>query len=39
MKHLLKVVIELIEKSGEIAPLRVDEVDGKIGELEKKYFS
>ena len=38
MKHVLKVVIELIEKSGEVSPLTADEVDGKVGELEKKYF-
>ena len=39
MKHLLKTVIELIEKSGEKAPLRDDEVDARVGEIEKRYFS
>jgi len=38
MKHLLKVVIELIEKSGEVPPLKAEEVDAKVGELEEKYF-
>jgi len=38
MKHILKVVIELIEKSGEVSPIKIEEVDGKVGELEKKYF-
>lgn len=38
MKHILKVVIELIEKSGEIAPFKMEEVDGKVEELVKKYF-
>lgn len=39
MKHILKVVIELIEKSGEVSPFKVEEVDVKIEELVKKYFS
>jgi aspartate/methionine/tyrosine aminotransferase len=38
MKHILKVMIELIEKSGEVAPLKVEEVEGKVEELVKKYF-
>ena len=38
MKHVLKVVIELIEKSGEVPPLKAEEVDEKVGELENKYF-
>ncbi|MBT3538995.1 aminotransferase class I/II-fold pyridoxal phosphate-dependent enzyme [Candidatus Parcubacteria bacterium] len=38
MKQILKVVIELIEKSGQEPPLKVDEVDGKIGDLVGKYF-
>jgi len=39
MKHILKVVIELIEKSGEVSPLKTEEVDDKILELQKKYFA
>ncbi len=39
MKYLLKVVIELIEKSGEVAPLKIEEVEVRVGELEKKYFA
>jgi len=38
MKHVLKTVIELIEKSGEVPPLKVEEVDERVGELERKYF-
>ena len=38
MKHVLKTVIELIEKSGETSPLKVEEVDDRVGEIEKKYF-
>ena len=38
MKHLLKTVVELIEKSGEVVPFRIDEVDARVGEIEKKYF-
>ncbi|MBI5222620.1 MAG: aminotransferase class I/II-fold pyridoxal phosphate-dependent enzyme [Candidatus Magasanikbacteria bacterium] len=38
MKYILKVVIELIEKSGEVPPLKVEEVDEKIREFENKYF-
>ena len=39
MKYLLKVVIEWIEKSGEVAPLKIEEVEVRVGELEKKYFA
>ncbi|PLX28736.1 hypothetical protein C0581_01060 [Candidatus Parcubacteria bacterium] len=39
MKQILKVVIELIEKSGQEPPLKAEEVEGKIGELVGKYFS
>ena len=39
MKHILKVIIELIEKSGEVPPLKKEEVDEKIKELEQKYFA
>jgi aspartate/methionine/tyrosine aminotransferase len=39
MKYVLKVVIELIEKSGEVPPLKAEEVDLKVGEMERKYFS
>lgn len=38
MKHLLKTVIELVEKSGEVAPVKMDEVDARVGEVEKRYF-
>ena len=38
MKHLLKVMIELIEKSGEVAPFKVEEVGERVGEIENKYF-
>jgi len=38
VKHFIKVVIELIEKSGEIPPLQINEVDEKIGELERRFF-
>ncbi|OGH71256.1 MAG: hypothetical protein A2921_04045 [Candidatus Magasanikbacteria bacterium RIFCSPLOWO2_01_FULL_43_20b] len=39
MKYILKVVIELIEKSGEVAPLKVEEVDERVVELERKFFT
>jgi|GEM_PF-265215 len=38
MKHVLKVVIELIEKSGQMPPLKMEEVEGKVEELVRKYF-
>ena len=38
MKHLLKTVIELIEKSGEKAPLKIDEVDAKVGRLRRSIL-
>jgi len=38
IKHFMKVIIELIEKSGQTPPLRAEEVDVKVGEIEKKYF-
>lgn len=38
MKHVLKVIIELIEKSGEVSPLKAEEVDEKIQKLQEKYF-
>jgi len=38
VKHLIKTVIELIEKSGDTPPLSIDAVDNKIIELEKQYF-
>ena len=38
MKHLLKTVIELIEKSDEVAPIKVSEVDEKVEEIKSKYF-
>jgi aspartate/methionine/tyrosine aminotransferase len=36
--HILKTIIELIEKSHITPPLTSDQVDGKIKELVKKYF-
>lgn len=39
MKHLLKIIIELIEKSGQVPPLRSDEIDEKVDELAQKYFA
>lgn len=39
MKHVLKTVIELIEKSGEVPPLKANEVEEKVGKLGQRYFS
>lgn len=39
MKHVLKMVIGLIEKSGEVPPFGLSEVDGKVDELVNKYFA
>jgi aspartate/methionine/tyrosine aminotransferase len=39
IKHLLKLVLELIEKSGEVAPLKAEEVDERVDELVQKYFA
>ncbi len=36
MKHLLKIVIGLIEKSGEVPPLKAEEVDKKLSDLSDK---
>jgi len=38
VKHLMKIVIELIEKSGQVAPLKTEEVDLRGDEIKKKYF-
>jgi len=38
MKQVVKTVLELIEKSGAEMPLKIGEVDERVGELEKKYF-
>lgn len=38
IKYFLRVVIELIEKSGQTSPLSASDVDAKVGEIEKKYF-
>ncbi|PIT87789.1 MAG: hypothetical protein COU31_01005 [Candidatus Magasanikbacteria bacterium CG10_big_fil_rev_8_21_14_0_10_40_10] len=38
MKHFLKIAIELITKSGQVAPLSADQVDAKVSEIEKRYF-
>lgn len=39
MKYILKVVIELIEKSGQVSPLKVEQVDERVGELERRFFT
>lgn len=39
MKHIMKVVVELIEKSDEVPPLKMGDVDERVGELEQKYFA
>ncbi|MCX6780459.1 MAG: pyridoxal phosphate-dependent aminotransferase [Candidatus Magasanikbacteria bacterium] len=38
-KHLLKIIIELLEKSATNPPLSMDQLNEKIKDLEKKYFS
>ncbi|MFA6547490.1 MAG: aminotransferase class I/II-fold pyridoxal phosphate-dependent enzyme [Candidatus Magasanikbacteria bacterium] len=38
MKHVVKTILELIEKSGETLPIALAEVDDKIKELEMKCF-
>lgn len=38
VKHLMKIVIELIEKSGMTAPLKVEEVDIRVDEVKNRYF-
>jgi len=38
IKYLMKIVIELIEKSNEVPPIKVNEVETKVQEIEKKYF-
>jgi aspartate/methionine/tyrosine aminotransferase len=38
VKYFMKIVIELIEKSGITPPLTKEEVEIKVGEIEKKYF-
>ncbi len=38
VKYLLKIMIELIKKSGETPPLNSEQVDEKIKLLEEKYF-
>lgn len=38
IKHILKVVVDLIEKSGESAPLKKSEVDFEVEKLEKRFF-
>lgn len=39
MKRILKVTIELIEKSGEVPPLKVEEVDERVGGIVDSDFS
>ncbi len=39
LKHVLKTMVELIEKSGEQPPLKLEEVDERVGELERKHFT
>ncbi|MFA6423984.1 MAG: aminotransferase class I/II-fold pyridoxal phosphate-dependent enzyme [Candidatus Magasanikbacteria bacterium] len=38
IKHVLKTIIELVEKSDEIPPISQNEVDETVNQLEKKYF-
>ena len=38
VKHVLKTIIELIEKSNEKPPILQTEVDETVNQLEKKYF-
>ncbi|MFH1291649.1 MAG: pyridoxal phosphate-dependent aminotransferase [bacterium] len=38
IKYFIKVVIELIEKSGQTPPIKIEEIEAKVGEIEKKYF-
>jgi aspartate/methionine/tyrosine aminotransferase len=38
IKHILKTMIELIEKSGQLAPLKMEEVEAKVGEIERRCF-
>lgn len=38
IKHFIKIIIELIEKSGQASPLKAQEIDNKVGEIEKKCF-
>lgn len=38
VKHLMKIVIELIEKSGQVPPLKAEEVEAKVSEMQSKYF-
>lgn len=39
VKHLLKIIIELIEKSKLISPISNSQLEEKIKQLEEKYFS
>ena len=39
IKHILNTVIELIEKSGQTAPLTSHDVDTKVNELITRYFA
>ena len=38
VKHLMKIIIELVEKSGETAPISAEEVEEKVSEIEGKHF-
>ncbi|MFA7653468.1 MAG: pyridoxal phosphate-dependent aminotransferase [Candidatus Magasanikbacteria bacterium] len=38
IKHFIKIIVELIEKSDLTPPLVASEVDKRVGEMEKKYF-
>jgi len=38
IKYFIKVVLELIEKSGQDLPVKIEEVDEKIAEIEQKMF-
>lgn len=38
IKYFMKIIIELIEKSGQTPPLKEENVDGEVYRIEKKYF-
>ncbi len=38
VKHFIKIIVELIEKSGEVPPLKMEEVETKVEAIKNKYF-
>ncbi len=38
VKYFMKVIVELIEKSGLTPPITSADIDARVGEIEKKYF-